>query len=58
MPKRIDPAVEQTLLQMQDDKQYGQVVVEFRGGQVALIKRTESIKPAKSEEPNGEPDDE
>lgn len=45
MSGQIDPSAELLLLEMQNDKLYGEVVVQFQGGKVTLLKRTETIKP-------------
>jgi hypothetical protein len=54
-PSRIDPAAEQLLLEMERNKLYGEVMVQYQGGKVTLLKRTETIKPVRPEQPeNGE----
>jgi hypothetical protein len=43
---RIDPSAEQLLIEMQDNRLYGEVVVKYEGGKVVLLKKQETIKPA------------
>lgn len=46
MARQIDASLELVLLQMQEDRTWGEVVVKYEGGRVVLMKRTETIKPS------------
>lgn len=59
MSAKLDPTAEQLLLDMQANKSFGEVVVQFKSGKVTLLKRTDVIKPALPEAPeDGEDRDE
>lgn len=56
---KLDPNAELLLLDMQATKSFGEVVVQFKGGKVTLLKRTDVIKPSQPEAPgDGEDRDE
>lgn len=54
---RIDPDAAQLLLEFQDGRLYGEVVVKYESGRVVLLKRNETIKPSSDRNNRGSEDE-
>lgn len=55
-PIKIDPTIEQLLLDVQRDRFYGELSLKFEAGRFVIARKSETIKPSSDRDSRGDKD--
>jgi len=53
---KIDPTIEQLVIEAQRDRFYGSLELKFEGGRFVIARKSETIKPLSSRDNRGDKD--